>query len=216
MSAWPRVSEGGATTSSVDFTSWPALLVVDTEGNGTSPPDLVELAALPVCGGAADKTVAGAWLVRPERPVTPRATSVHGLTNAVLAGAPSWADIASEVHAFLAASWICAHNAHVDYRVMKAHLPGWEPSGVLDTLRLSRATFPDLPGYSLDHLIKLLKPDLSEAPAQRHRATFDAFATAQLLVIMADRYETWDQVVSAAVPPNLPGAPKPEPDLTLW
>ncbi|WP_406153212.1 3'-5' exonuclease [Streptomyces sp. NBC_01023] len=177
---------------------------------------LVEVAALPVRVGVADKTTAGAWLVRPERPVTSRATSVHGLTNAVLASAPCWADIVSEVHTFLGSFWVCAHNAHVDYRAVKAHLPAWKPSGVLDTLRLSRATFPGLPGYSLDHLIEHLKPDLSEAPAQRHRATFDAFATAQLLIIMAKRYETWDQVVVAAVPPTLPGAPQPEPDLTLW
>ncbi|MFG2141844.1 PolC-type DNA polymerase III [Streptomyces sp. NPDC048650] len=200
----------------MDFTSWPALLVIDTEGNGTSPPDLVEVAALPIRVGAADEASAKAWLVRPERPVTPFATSVHGLTNAALVGAPSWAEVAPQVHTFLGASWVCAHNAHTDYRALKAHLPMWQPSGVLDTLRLARATFPDLPGYSLDDLIDNLKPDLSQAPAQRHRATFDAFATAQLLIIMAKGYETWDQVVTAAVPPSLPGAPEPEPGLTLW
>lgn len=33
--------------------SWPArLLVIDVEGNGASPPDLVEVAALPIRHGA--------------------------------------------------------------------------------------------------------------------------------------------------------------------
>ncbi|MEU8687679.1 3'-5' exonuclease [Streptomyces sp. NPDC048665] len=198
------------------FSTWPALLVVDVEGNGTNPPDLVEVAALPVRDGRPDKTTARAWLTRPERPVTSFATRVHGLSNDDLADQPAWSDIADQVHTFMGAAWICAHNAHTDYRVLSAHLPGWAPAGVLDTLRLAKATFPDLGKYSLDALIEYVKPDLGEAPAQRHRATFDAFATAQLLIAMASRYETWDQLVAAAVPPGLPGAPEPEKDPTLW
>ncbi|MFH9728755.1 exonuclease domain-containing protein [Streptomyces sp. NPDC017260] len=112
-------------------------------------------------------------------------------------------------------AWICAHNAHTDYRVLGAHLPGWEPAGVLDTLRLAEAAFPGLGKYSLDALIEAVQPDLREAPGARHRATFDTFATAQLLTVMAARYDTWDQLVAAAVPPGLPGAPRPESDPTL-
>ncbi|MFG2351553.1 3'-5' exonuclease [Streptomyces phaeochromogenes] len=200
----------------MNFASWPALLVVDVEGNGTNPPDLVEVAALPVRDGAPDKTTAKAWLTRPNRPVTAFATRVHGLSNNDLADKPAWAQIAGQVHTFLGTAWICAHSAHTDYRVLRAHLPGWEPAGVLDTLRLARATFPDLDGYSLDALIKHLQPDLSEAPAQRHRATFDAFATAQILIAMTAHYQTWDQLAAAAVPPGLPGTPEPDKDPTLW
>ncbi|MFH9677670.1 exonuclease domain-containing protein [Streptomyces sp. NPDC017405] len=200
----------------MNFATWPALLVVDVEGNGTNPPDLIEVAALPVRNGRPDKSTAAWWLTRPNSPVTPFATRVHGLTNADLAGMPSWTDVADEVRAFLGTAWICAHNAHTDYRVLSAHLPGWEPAGVLDTLRLAKATFPGLGKYSLDTLIEHLRPDLHQAPGHRHRATFDAFATAQLLLAMASHYETWDDLVSAAVPPGLPGAPEPERDPTLW
>ncbi|MEU2585316.1 3'-5' exonuclease [Streptomyces avermitilis] len=200
----------------MNFSTWPALLVVDVEGNGANPPDLVEVAALPVRDGRPDKSTAKAWLTRPNRPVTSFATRVHGLSNNDLADKPAWAEIADQVHAFMGTAWICAHNAHTDYRVLSAHLPGWKPAGVLDTLRLARATFPKLSGYSLDDLITHVDPDLSEAPAQRHRATFDAFATAQILTAMAAHYETWDQLVAAAVPPGLPGAPEPEKDPTLW
>ncbi|WP_371551560.1 3'-5' exonuclease [Streptomyces sp. NBC_00554] len=200
----------------MNFASWPPLLVVDVEGNGTAPPDLVEVAALPVREGRPDTSTAAAWLTRPNRPVTAFATKVHGLSNTDLADKPAWVEIADQVHGFLATSWICAHNAHTDYRVLKAHLPTWEPAGVLDTLRLAKTTVPNLSGYSLDALICHMKPDLSKAPAQRHRATFDAYATAQLLIAMAAHYDTWDQLVAAAVPPGLPGAPEPEKDPTLW
>jgi len=60
----------------MNFATWPPLLVVDVEGNGTNPPDLVEVAALPIRDGRPDKTTAKAWLTRPNRPVTPFATEI--------------------------------------------------------------------------------------------------------------------------------------------
>ncbi|MFD4700952.1 3'-5' exonuclease [Streptomyces niveus] len=200
----------------MNFSSWPPLLVVDVEGNGANPPELVEVAALPVREGQPDTSTAGAWLTKPRHAVTPFAARVHGLTNERLETEPVWEEIADQVHTLLGTSWICAHNAHVDHRVLSAHLPAWQPAGVLDTLRLAKATHPDLPKYTLDALIDDLRPDLTAAPAHRHRATFDAYATAQLLILMADRYDTWDQLVAAAVPPGLPGAPEPDKDPTLW
>ncbi|MFG2964909.1 MULTISPECIES: exonuclease domain-containing protein [unclassified Streptomyces] len=201
----------------MNLDTWPELLVVDVEGNGTNPPDLVEIAALPIRAGQPDTTTAGAWLIRPQRPVTARAISIHGLSNDLLADKPTWPELADEIGEFFGTAWICAHNAHIDYRALNRHLLKWEPVGVLDTLRLAKATYPDLPSYSLDSLIEHACPDLSQAPRiGRHRAPYDAYATAQLLLAMADRYETWDQLIAAAVPPGLPGAPRPEEDPTLW
>lgn len=198
-------------------TAWPArLLVVDVEGNGANPPDLVEAAALPLVHGRIDVATAGWWQVKPPRPVTPRAANIHGLTNDHLADKPPWSAVADDVHAGLEQAWIGAHHAHVDYKALRSHLPGWEPAGVLDTLRLAKATYPDLTSYSLDALIERLRPDLAHAPGQRHGARYDAYAAAQLLLIMAARYDTWDRLVSAAVPPGLPGAPQPVKEDTLW
>lgn len=196
--------------------TWPRLLVIDVEGNGANPPDLVEVAALPVRDGAPDTTVAGAWLIRPPIPVTPFAARVHGLTNERLAGCPPWGQIADHVRAMIGGAWICAHNAHVDYRVLARHLPGWQPAGVLDTLRLAKATYPGLPSYKLDALIDHTHLDLTHAPAQRHRATYDAYATTLLFLTMANQHPTWDALVAAAVPPGLPGAAEPDQEPTLW
>ena len=201
---------------SVDPSTWPRLLVVDVEGNGAGPPDLVEVAALPMVDGAPDTSTAGAWLIRPPVPVTPFATRLHGLTNDRLADCPPWEQLAGQVLAMLDGAWICAHNAHVDYRALTRHLPTWQPAGVLDTLRLARATYPRLPSYTLDALIDHAHLDLSQAPDQRHRATFDAYATAHLLISMAARYPTWQDLTAAAVPPSLPGAPEPDQQQSLW
>ncbi|WP_037908903.1 3'-5' exonuclease [Actinacidiphila yeochonensis] len=200
----------------MNFSTWPHLLVVDVEGNGANPPDLVEVAALPIRDGRPDTSTAGAWLIRPPRPVTPFAARVHGLTNEILTSSPPWPDVAGQVRRLLDGAWIAAHNAHVDYRVLSAHLPGWTPVGVVDTLRLARAACPGLPSYRLDSLITHLGIDLGNAPDQRHRARFDAYATALMLLDMAGNYPTWDQLAAAAVPPGLPGSPQPEEDPTLW
>ena len=72
----------------MNFAAWPAML--DVEGNGTNPPDPVEVAALPVRDGRPDKSTAGWRLTRLNRPVTPYATRVHGLTNTDLADKPAW------------------------------------------------------------------------------------------------------------------------------
>ncbi|MFE0795362.1 3'-5' exonuclease [Streptomyces mutabilis] len=125
------------------FATWPALLVIDVEGKGTHPPDLVETAALPVRDRRPDKSTAG------------------------LAAKPAWADVAERVRAFLGNAWICAHHAHTDYRVLAAHLPGWQPTGVLDTPRLAKATLPELGTYSLDKLIEHVQPDLREETCSR-------------------------------------------------
>lgn len=197
-------------------TDWPSrLLVVDVEGNGTSQPDLVEVATLPLRTGAPDVTTAHAWLIRPPRPVTEHAIRVHGITNDQLATCPAWEDVANEVLRMLDGAWIAAHNAGTDYRVLTRHLPGWKPVGVLDTLRLARATFADAPKHNLDALIEHTRLDLTGAPAHRHRATFDAYAAGLLLLRMADHYNTWEALAKAAVPPGLPGAAA-EDTPTLW
>lgn len=197
-------------------TTWPPLLVIDVEGNGANPPDLVEVAALPIRDGRLDTSSAGAWLIRPPVPVTPLAARIHGLTNAVLADKPTWDRVAPQVETLLGRSWVCAHNAHVDYGVLHRHLPAWEPVGVLDTLRLARATWKGLPSYGLDALIAHAKLDLTAAPARRHRATFDAYATSRLLLALAAEYPTWQALVAVAVPPGMPGHPVPEQEATLW
>lgn len=200
----------------MNYETWPRVLVVDVEGNGAAPPDLVEVAALPLHAGAPDTSTVGAWLIRPPFPVTPFATRVHKLTNSDLANCPPWEAVRDDVRSVLDGAWICAHNASVEYKVLSRHLPDWEPTGVIDTLRLARATYTDAPKHNLDALIQHTSLDLTNAPAQRHRATFDAYATALLLLHMAEHYETWEALIQAAVPPGLPGAPQPEEEPPLW
>ena len=74
--------------------------VADVEGNGRQPPDLVELAVLPITDGVIGESVS--WLVKPPRPITYFATSIHGISSKDVASALAFADIEHEVRRALA------------------------------------------------------------------------------------------------------------------
>jgi len=61
--------------------------VVAVEGNGHKPPDLVELAVVPVTHGAIGQPVT--WLFHPDQPITPLARRIHGITDEMVAGLPA-------------------------------------------------------------------------------------------------------------------------------
>ncbi|GAA3115068.1 3'-5' exonuclease [Streptosporangium carneum] len=201
----------------MDFGTWPPLFVVDVEGNGAQPPDLVEVAAVRIDGGQPVPQAALCTLIQPPRPISRFASRVHHITNRDVTDAPTWQHVAPTVQDTLQGTWIAAHNAHVDYTVLHRHLPGWKPAGVIDTLRLARAALPEAPGHGLDALLTHTGIDTGNIPGRRHRAGFDAHATARLLLTLAARYPTWDALTAVAVPPGLPGAATPDhEEQTLW
>jgi DNA polymerase III epsilon subunit-like protein len=172
------------------MTDWTSLryAVVDVEGNGQQPPDLVELAVVPITDGGMGEPAS--WLVKPPRPIKYFATRIHGITNQDVADAPSFEAVADEVRARLDVPALVAHNAHVDVGVLKRHLPSWDVPEVFDTLKLARRLLPDQPGYKLGMLVRAL--NLAEglpgglAP---HRAAYDALVTARLFVRLATTTE---------------------------
>jgi exodeoxyribonuclease X len=162
-------------------------VVVDVEGNGQQPPEVVELAVVAIEDGVLGTP--RSWLVRPQRPITTLITrKVHGISNADVADAPSFAVIRVEVQDLLAESWFAAHNARTEQGVLTPLLPDWRPQGVLDALRLARALWPRRPRYSLDALVRQESLDLSPvaATSRPHRTAYDAYATALLLLRLLD------------------------------
>jgi exodeoxyribonuclease X len=179
------------------------LAVVDVQGNGQQPPEIVDIAVLPI-EPAADLRQASmrVWLVRPDRPITPDVTDgVHGIRNTDVLACPSWARVAEEVYAAIRGRVLVAHNAAVELRVIANHLPQWRPSLVLDTARLARAVWPGLPGgYGLSRLATYagLHPPHIQPGERRHRAGYETWMTGQLLFALVQSSGlTWEQVVEA-------------------
>jgi DNA polymerase III subunit epsilon len=158
--------------------------VVDVEGNGGTPPEIIELAMVEI----ADLKLTGNqrhWLIRPERPIQPAASRIHGLTDADVADAPSIEDIADDVLLWLDQAVIVGHNVRVELNIISRSVPDWRPRVAIDTLKLAKALRPGLDSYSLEKLG--LAFGRSEEAAQRsgrghHSARFDATLTALIFI----------------------------------
>jgi DNA polymerase III epsilon subunit-like protein len=182
--------------------------VIDVEGNGQQPPEIIEIAVVPVDGlTVGDPKV---WLVKPDRPISPIVTrKVHGIRDADVANAPRFAEIAPAVLAAIGDRTPVAHNARVEYDVLRRQLPDWSPSIMLDTLRLSKAVWPGLPGYGLDPLLTHAGIAIGQTAGARHRAGFDALATARLFLALTETVPDPDRLTDLARLPGLtPAAPQ--------
>jgi len=191
-SATPTMNGGTVVPTSAGraqatMTDWTALnyVVVDVEGNGQQPPDLVELAAVPIVAGVIGEPVS--WLVKPALPIRNFATRIHGLTDKAVADAPAFEKIAADVLKALDADALIAHNAHVDIGVLQRHLGDWECPEVFDTLKLARRLLLGRESYKLGTLVEAFKLDegLDESLTP-HRATYDALVTARLILRLAN------------------------------
>lgn len=206
-----------AFTEVPDILRGKAIAVVDVEGNGQSPPEIIEIAVVSVSGAVVSADDVRSWLVRPQSPITPIVTrKVHGIGNSDVEGCPRWAAVSPAIAQVLDGRTVVAHNAIVEQRVLSAHLPDWQPPMVLDTLRLARALWPGLPGYGLDKLIEYAKLDTTAMREQGyHRAGYDAWAAWQLLCrLIRDSGLDWDGLVRVGGLPEF--VPAPEPDGGLW
>jgi DNA polymerase III epsilon subunit family exonuclease len=154
--------------------------VVDVEGNGGSPPEIVELAMLEVVDlQLTDKQFH--WLIRPEEPIQPAVTRIHGLTDADVADAPSFDDIADDVLLWLDGEAIIGHNVRVELDIIARSLPDWCPIAAIDTLKLARALKPNVESYSLEKLGNALGHTAQAARQsgrRHHSALYDATLTA--------------------------------------
>lgn len=169
------------------MTDWTSLryVVVDVEGNGQRPPDLVELAAVRIVDGIIGEPID--WLVRPDQPSTSFARRIHGISNEDVEGADIFADVEASVLEALDADVLIAHAAHVDVGVLQRKLGEWECPEVFDTLKLARRFYPGLPSYKLGALVSKFSLDFGLAPdLQPHRAPYDALVCARLFVALVD------------------------------
>jgi DNA polymerase III subunit epsilon len=161
-----------------------SLWIVDVEGSGGSPPEIVELAMLQVERLALTESKRH-WFLQPERGIQPAATRIHGLTDDDVVGAPSMADIADDVVMWLEGTPIVGHNVKVEVEILSRSIPDWTPVAAIDTLRLAKALRPGLKSYGLANLgteFGLSEQAAERTGARHHSALYDATLTALLLI----------------------------------
>jgi DNA polymerase-3 subunit epsilon len=90
-----------------------AFLVLDTETTGLKEGEIVQIAVANSAGNALLDT-----FVRPNKPIPPDATRIHGITDAMVATAPMWADVQPMVLELLDNRDVVVYNAVYDRRMM--------------------------------------------------------------------------------------------------
>ena len=123
----------------------------------------------------------GEWstLVNPGMSIPPAIQSLTGITNKMVADAPSFADISGELHRRLDGKLLVAHNARFDYGFLRNEFQRAGiryTSRVLCTVKLSRRLFPHHHRHNLDTLITRHGVTCDA----RHRALGDARVLWQL------------------------------------
>ncbi len=124
-------------------------------------------------------------LVKPSAPIPPEASAVNGISNRMVQEAPAAADIRDHVESIASeADYIAAHNLPYDYTILKRQYPGvfsrFSPNAHIDTLRLSRHIWQEIPSHSLQALRYRFELDLS-LQGDAHRAMFDTELVRELL-----------------------------------
>lgn len=164
--------------------------VVDVETTGgryEAGHRITEVAVIDIRGGAVVDEYR--TLVHPGRSVLRRTVELTGISDRMLAGAPTFDEIAQEVFRRIAGRVFVAHNAGFDWGWLRAQLGdalGDVPEVErLCTISLARRLVPELRHRNLDALT-----DFFDIPIHaRHRAHGDALATARVLLRLLDRAE---------------------------
>lgn len=162
-----------------------AVVDVETTGGGFERGHrITEIAVVEVRGGR----VVDEWqtLVNPGRRIPPGVTALTGISDAMVAGAPWFEDVAEEVGRRLEARVFVAHNVAFDWAFVSGELirtTGDAPDPYrLCTVRMVRRLVPELRHRNLDVVARHFAVDVQG----RHRAYGDALATARILLRLLD------------------------------
>jgi DNA polymerase III subunit epsilon len=182
------------------------LAIVDLETTGAHPlhDRVTEVAVIEVEGGE----VKDEWstLVNPECAIPGAIQALTGITNDMVAGAPTFARLARDLQERLAGRLFVAHNARFDYGFLRQEFAraGLEfRAKTLCTVKLSRRLYPGEARHNLDSLIARHGLDCRA----RHRALGDADAVWQFLRMAAGSLGEETVAVAArqvAKQPSLP------------
>ena len=151
---------------------------IETTGLNAQTDRMTEIGAIRFSGDRILETFN--TFVDPERHISPEITSLTGIRDADVQGAPKEREALEAFIAFVGDRPIIAHNAHFDVGFMTAAAKrcGIRFTPVfLDTLALSQALCPELKRFKLD----IVSNHLGLPQFNHHRATDDAMVVARMM-----------------------------------
>ncbi|MEO5984349.1 MAG: exonuclease domain-containing protein [Ferruginibacter sp.] len=151
-----------------------AIVDIETTGGHASANGITEIAVYVYNGREVINHFT--TLINPGQNIPTYITALTGISNAMVASAPSFEEVAERINSLLSTNIFVAHNVNFDYSFLRYHLKqaGYELNvKKLCTVRLSRKIFSGLGSYSLGNLCRSLRIGIEN----RHRADGDAKAT---------------------------------------
>ncbi len=166
-------------------------IVLDTETTGLDPQDghrLIEIGCVELVDRRLSRNNFHQY-IQPDRSVDEGAVAVHGITDALLADKPRFAEIADAFLSYVTGAELIIHNAAFDTGFLDHELRRWRPDApsiadlceVTDTLSLARRLHPGQRN-SLDALCKRYGVDNSRR--ELHGALLDAEILADVYLAM--------------------------------
>ncbi|MFM6995038.1 MAG: PolC-type DNA polymerase III [Sediminibacterium sp.] len=157
-----------------------AIVDIETTGGLPSTHGITEIAI--VIHNGVEVTGKFSTLVNPLQKIPPFIVGMTGISDAMVATAPLFEEVAPQIFNLLNGRIFVAHNVSFDYSFVHYHMDraGFKWSAPkLCTIKLSRKVFPGLAKYGLGSLTR----DLGIRIEGRHRAWGDAQATAEVLTM---------------------------------
>ncbi len=161
-------------------------VVVDVETTGGRAPfdRVTEIGAVKVRGGQ----VIDEWssLINPQKSIPAFITQLTGITNAMVADAPVFAEVADTFEAFMAGAVFVAHNVNFDHGFISSEFRRLERPfrfPKMCTVASMRRHYPGHDSYSLANLTRAYNIRLDN----HHRALDDAKAAAELLKMINEK-----------------------------
>jgi len=163
-----------------------AIVDIETTGGSVSNSRITEIAI--ICHDGEGVVQRWSSLVNPEMDIPLHITALTGISNEMVAQAPTFETLAPQIFEWLHDKVFVAHNVNFDYSFIRAQLTNcgftWDVPK-LCTVRLSRKLLPGFSSYSLGKLCDHIGIGVTD----RHRALGDAEATAQLFSILLAKDE---------------------------
>jgi DNA polymerase III epsilon subunit len=166
-------------------------VVFDLETTGLSPwggDEIIEIGAMKIFGSEIDEKNFFHTLVNPKRLIPEAATRVNGITNEMVANAPTLDEVFPKFLDFVGSSWLVAQNARFDMSFIMKYLVQSRINRnleVYDTMIFSRRVYPNETSHNLDIICQRL--GLQIIAEERHRSIGDVKLTAKAFVALKDR-----------------------------
>ena len=161
-------------------------IVLDTETTGLDARTarIVQIGALRFAGGSLRAAERFEKLVNPGSPIPKTATAIHGITDEMVATAPTFREIAPALEEFTGRAIVIGHTIYYDLAVLEREysLAGrsWPRFRALDVRMLARLAAPSLADHGLDRLCEWLGIEVKG----RHTAFGDAEAAGKIFAAL--------------------------------